>query len=93
MKMIGIADLKSRLSEYLAQVRSGEEIVVTDRGVPVARIVAVDTGHADIDQLVREGLATPGAGPVPDDFFSHPRPAATGAAVSEALIEERRSGR
>lgn len=36
---VGIRELKSHLSQYLAKVRGGETIVVTDRGQPVARIV------------------------------------------------------
>lgn len=37
MIQVGIAELKARLSEYLARVQDGEEIVVADRGRPVAR--------------------------------------------------------
>lgn len=36
---VGVRELKSHLSQYLAKVRRGETIVVTDRGQPVARIV------------------------------------------------------
>lgn len=36
---VGIRELKAKLSEYLGRAASGEEIVVTDRGVPVVRIV------------------------------------------------------
>jgi prevent-host-death family protein len=41
MKKVGIADLKSRLSEYLRAVRRGETIAVLDRQTPVAQIVPV----------------------------------------------------
>ena len=41
MKTTAISDLKAHLSEYLNQVKSGNEILVTDRGKPVARIVPV----------------------------------------------------
>ena len=41
MESAGVADLKARLSEYLARVKSGEEVLVTDRGRPVARLVPV----------------------------------------------------
>jgi prevent-host-death family protein len=50
---IGVRELKARLSEYLAAAAAGEEIVVTDRGRPVARLVpfgstsTVDRGIAD----------------------------------------------
>lgn len=36
---VKIAELKSHLSSYLKRVRSGEEITVTERDTPVARIL------------------------------------------------------
>jgi prevent-host-death family protein len=39
MKSVGVRELKNRLSEYLREVRSGEAVLVTDRGDVVAEIV------------------------------------------------------
>ena len=39
---VGIAELKSRLSEYLRVVRRGGVVTVLDRETPVARLVPVD---------------------------------------------------
>ncbi|HEX6710877.1 MAG TPA: type II toxin-antitoxin system prevent-host-death family antitoxin [Rubrobacter sp.] len=36
MESAGVAQLKARLSEYLARVKAGEEVLVTDRGQPVS---------------------------------------------------------
>jgi prevent-host-death family protein len=36
---VKIAELKSKLSQYLRSVRSGNEIVIKDRETPIARIV------------------------------------------------------
>ena len=36
---VGVRELKSRLSEYLRQVKAGETVIITDRGQPVGRIV------------------------------------------------------
>jgi prevent-host-death family protein len=38
-KRIGIRELKSTLSECVREVRAGRTIVVTDHGLPVARII------------------------------------------------------
>ncbi|NIN72566.1 MAG: type II toxin-antitoxin system prevent-host-death family antitoxin [Gemmatimonadetes bacterium] len=38
MKVVGIRELKNRLSEYVRMVRRSEEILVTDRGVVVAEL-------------------------------------------------------
>jgi prevent-host-death family protein len=38
---VSIRDLKSRLSHYLRLARRGESVVITDRGVPIGRIVPI----------------------------------------------------
>ena len=38
---VGIRELKNGLSGYIDRVRDGEEVIVTDRGRPVARLVPV----------------------------------------------------
>jgi prevent-host-death family protein len=54
----GIRDLRNHLSQYLDRVRSGEEIVVTDRGEAVARLVPMDRPRV-LDRLIAEGLVEP----------------------------------
>lgn len=44
---VSIRELKSRLSHYLRLTRRGESVVITDRGVPVGRIVPIGQ---DLDQ-------------------------------------------
>jgi prevent-host-death family protein len=39
MRTVNIGELKNQLSSYLQFVRNGEEIVIRDRNVPVARIL------------------------------------------------------
>ena len=39
--LVSIRELKSRLSHYLRLTRAGESVVITDRGVPIGRIVPV----------------------------------------------------
>lgn len=92
--MIGVAELKSRLSEYLSQVKAGEEIVVTERGTPVAKLVKVGPPVDDgLDDLVRRGIVKRGAGGSLDEsFFDLPRPKSKGASVTDAVIEERHTG-
>ncbi len=52
MTKTSITDLKARLSAYLDIVRHGEEVLVTDRGRPIARISPV-TGDVH-EQTLRE---------------------------------------
>ncbi|MEE9415871.1 MAG: type II toxin-antitoxin system prevent-host-death family antitoxin [Acidimicrobiales bacterium] len=51
---VGVRELKSKLSEYLGRVASGEAITVTDRGKPIARLVGIDEGSA-IDRGIEQG--------------------------------------
>lgn len=39
MKSVGLRELKNRLSEYVREVRSGEAVLVTDRGEIVAELI------------------------------------------------------
>lgn len=41
MKSVKIAELKDKLSEHLRSVEAGEEVIVTDRNRPIARIIPV----------------------------------------------------
>jgi len=49
----GVRDLKNRLSHYLSLVKKGEEVVVTERGRAVARIVREGPGDAHIREALR----------------------------------------
>jgi prevent-host-death family protein len=42
---VKIAELKSKLSEYLRSVRSGNEVVIKDRETPIARIIPYEKPH------------------------------------------------
>ena len=57
MERVGVRELKASLSRYLARVREGETIEVTDRGRPVARIVPVGIPE-DLARLMAEGKVT-----------------------------------
>lgn len=54
MKTVGVRELKNRLSEYIRHVRSGEGVLVTDRGEVVAELTL--PGHGTTDPSVPPGL-------------------------------------
>ena len=54
-----IRDMKNRLSHYLRRVRAGREVVITDRGKPVARLVPMGPEAAGEADLVARTLALP----------------------------------
>ncbi len=47
MRNVSIADLESQLSAYLQYVRDGEEVVVRDRNIAVARIIPIPDSITD----------------------------------------------
>ena len=52
MKTVNIAELKNRLSAYLQEVRSGEEIIIRDRNLPVAKLVPLGPIDVSAEELV-----------------------------------------
>lgn len=51
MKVVGVKELKARLSEYLRMVRAGETVLVTDRDEVVAELAPARRGG-----IVREDM-------------------------------------
>jgi prevent-host-death family protein len=84
---VGVRDLKNNLSRYLDRVRSGEEIVVTDRGRPVARLTAIDASTDRLTGLVESGAVRP-----PDSRVRRrpTRRIAASQTVSDLVDEQRR---
>lgn len=97
MKTATVSTLKATLSAYLARVKAGEEVVVTERGRPIAKLVPVardpSLASAAVTALVRAGLARVGTGRLPRDFWRLRRPRDPRGAAVRALLEEREHGR
>jgi len=87
MRTATITEVKNRLSSIIDRVRSGETVVVTDRGRPVARIEPVRADADDaarIARLERSGvIRSARSGPPP---ASDPIPL-TGASAVDTLLE------
>lgn len=60
---IGIRELRQQASRYVARVKAGETVEVTERGRLVARLVPVEPGYAGRDRLVAEGRLVPARSP------------------------------
>lgn len=56
--VVSIRELKGRLSHYLRLAREGESVVITDRGVPIGRIVPIGQNLEQRLAAIREaGIA------------------------------------
>jgi prevent-host-death family protein len=96
MKTAAVSELKAHLSEYLNEVKVGGEVIVTDRGKPVARLVPVVHSLLPKESLLKlqkQGLIKTGNGKLPEDFWVAERPEDPDGLVLKALLEERETGR
>jgi prevent-host-death family protein len=96
MKTAGVAELKARLASYLRMVKSGGEVIVTDRGVPIAKLVPIDSRKGDTrrQRLAAAGLLTLGRGRLPKEILEPPTgDPRVGEGVLTALLAEREEGR
>ena len=97
MKTTPISELKATLSEQLARVKAGEEIVVTERGRPIAKIVPLSGESlglsAHMAELARKGLIRLGTGKIAKDVWKLPRPIDKKGRGLQILLDERGQGR
>ena len=89
MSHVGVRELKHQLSRYLKRVQEGEEIVVTDHGRSVAKIVPATNAalRRGLEPVLREG-AVRWAGGKPRGASR--RPVMHGSSVADMGIEDRR---
>jgi prevent-host-death family protein len=97
MNTATITEAKNRLSALIDRVRSGESILILDRGLPVARLEPVATSPdptGRLRRLERAGLIRVGDAAPPLELLRTPAPTLSpGASSVQALLQERRSGR
>lgn len=89
MSQVGVRELKNGLSRYLKRVQKGEEIVVTERGRSVARLVPATRSTLDqaLEPLLRDGTVRWGGG---KPRGARRRPMLQGQTLSDMVIEDRR---
>lgn len=96
MKTAAVSQLKTLFSEYLAKVKKGEDVLVTDRGHPVAKLIPFRSMGPEGDErrrLAREGVIRLGrSGQIPREF-QKPSPIKDPEGLAlKALLEEREEG-
>ena len=85
---VAITDLRAHLSEWLERAREGTELVITDRGVPVARLLGLTT-TATLERLTKEGVIGQPQAVRRPLASGHPRPRA-GRPLADFVSEQRR---
>lgn len=92
MISVGIKELKNNLSRYLRSVKKGDEVLITERGRTIARIVREHSKKKSIREalsdLVERGLIS-----LPEQSIDKQIPTPTevpGKPVSEIALDDRR---
>ena len=90
-RAVSIADLKNNLSAHLARVREGEEILVTDRRTPIAKIVPLTEADLLPEEaaLAAEGKIRLPRRSLPASFWKTPSPRVPADRALELLREDR----
>jgi prevent-host-death family protein len=52
MRSVNVAELKNQLSKYLKFAKQGEEVIIRDRNLPVAKLVPFLAEDADDEDLI-----------------------------------------
>jgi antitoxin (DNA-binding transcriptional repressor) of toxin-antitoxin stability system len=96
MKAVGIRELKDKLSRYLDEVKRGEVILVTDRGVVIAELRQPSEERAALTPLeqrlrpyVEQGVISPAVARESAPHYGRPSFSAAAADIDRLLDEER----
>ena len=93
MATVGVRDLKNRLTHYLGLAKRGDEVVVTERGRPVAILASIgsiekpQSVHARLAKLAASGLVIL---PTAKRLTRVRRVRVSGPPVSRTILEDRR---
>lgn len=64
MSVVGVRELKNRLTQYLVRAKRGEEVIVTERGKPIALLQSIQSVErpqsleARLAKLAAQGVVT-----------------------------------
>ncbi len=90
MATVGIRELKEHLSRYIARVKRGERILISDRGKPVALISPAGATEPDDDRmaaLIRDGSVSWGGGK--PKGLNPPVRLLSGPPISKTILDDR----
>jgi prevent-host-death family protein len=92
MKSVNVAELKNQLSKYLTFAKQGEEVIIRDRNLPVAKLIPFSPEEATEEELL---LVAAGKMRLPDSSIDlekvlrPPGGRSLGRAGTKALLKDR----
>jgi prevent-host-death family protein len=90
MRSVNVAELKNRLSKYLTFAKGGEEIIIRDRNLPVAKLVPFSYKEGNEEELLAAGKMRLPERPIDlEKALRVPAGKHLGRAGTQALLEDR----
>ena len=98
MKAAKVSELKASLSKYLARVKRGEQVVITERGRTIAKIIPIPPAEDDemerLRELERRGIISIPEHPgIPPEYWTLPLPKDPDGLVLKGLLRDREEDR
>jgi prevent-host-death family protein len=93
VKRIGVRELRQNASRYLAMVKAGETVEVTERGELIALLVPAQRSRTARDRLIAAGQIIPAASPTGRLRSSRPVLIAPGEPTNQELLDAEREDR
>ena len=93
MERIGIRELRQNASRYLALVKAGQTVEVTERGELVALLVPPQRSYSVRDRLIGAGKLIPASSPTGRVRLPRPVPSAPGEPTNQELLDAERAER
>lgn len=93
MSTVGVKELKNHLTQYLHRIKNGEEVIVTERGTPIALIQPIKGAdkavslEAKLARLAAQGVV---ALPTQKPLRRVRLVKVSGKPISKAIVEDRR---
>ncbi|HET7326055.1 MAG TPA: type II toxin-antitoxin system prevent-host-death family antitoxin [Nocardioidaceae bacterium] len=93
MERIGVRELRQNASRYLALVKAGETVEVTERGELVALLVSPHGSRTARDRMVAAGRLIPAVNPTGRLHSPRPVPVTSAEPTNQQLLDAERKER
>jgi prevent-host-death family protein len=93
VERIGIRELRQNASKYVALVKDGQTVEVTERGELVALLVPPQRSQTARDRLIAAGRLIPATNPTGRARFGRPVPAEPGQPSTQEILDDLRADR
>ena len=90
-RQVGIREAKINLSKYLKLVKNGNEIILTDRGRPIGKIVPIEKNQLTLEERIQR-LEDRGLLERKKESLPVPSPVSVQGSIAQHMLQEDREG-